>query len=130
MLDITNLSLRNLLVKGRRKWEGVPASPPHNKTPSHSREQASEMSEQSSQIKVKRIKKNNPRESRATKQTKIQGPHSEQNTASCKQRRIENDSSEAWHCFMCSDIVKEDMIKCQMRLRWARRAGAGFSLCG
>ncbi|KAI0227485.1 hypothetical protein LSAT2_022009 [Lamellibrachia satsuma] len=70
-------------------------------TPETTRQEpVSEMCEQCSQIKVKRIRKNNPRESPATKSTKAQGPRIKRNTASCEKRRIENDGSEAWDCFM------------------------------
>ena len=44
--------------------------------------------------------------------------------ASNREELIENDSSEAWDCFMCDDIVKKDMIKCQVCLRWAHSACA------
>ena len=57
-----------------------------------------------------------------SERTKPQEPGSIQNTASCKLRRIQNDSREAWQCFMCYDIVKEDMIKCQVCFRWAHGA--------
>ena len=74
---------------GRRKCESVPEPPPHNKTPSHSRMQVSETSEQFSQINEKRTKKINLRESPATK--------ANQNTwqAASRDFTIHNDSSEA-----------------------------------
>ena len=60
--------------------------------------QVNDMFEQSSQIKEKWTKKIKPR----------------------KNRIIPNGSSEAWYCFMCDDIVKEDLIKCQECLRGAQ----------
>ena len=109
---------------GRRKITKFACTAPHNKTPSHSRVHVSEMSEQSSQIKEKRTKRISPRESPTNKRTKAQGPHTKQNTTSCKQRRIENYSRKAWYCFMCDDIVKEDIIKHQACLGWAYSACA------
>ena len=76
-------------------------------------------------LKKKGLRKSIREKVAATKPTKTQGLHSKQNTASCKQRRIENDSSEAWYCLMCDDTVKEDMIKCQVCLRWAHSACTG-----
>ena len=77
-------------------------------------------------IQIKKTKKINPRESPATKQAKTQWPRSKQNTASCKQRRIESDNSEAWHCFMCDDIVKENVIKRQVCLVLVWEMGGTF----